>query len=100
LSLIEIVLLRYDLSGRTSEVAFDGAEEMGWAAYFDALFTKVDKKMLDEDKKAYQGWFTLPWSHQYMDQLMDVEYACYSAFQVLRKRQTTLSKPMNRPKVI
>lgn len=35
---------------------FDGMEEgMEWAAYFDAVFTKVDKKMLDEDRIKYQG---------------------------------------------
>ena len=35
---------------------FDGMEEgMEWAAYFDAVFTKVDKRMLDEDRIKYQG---------------------------------------------
>jgi hypothetical protein len=35
---------------------FDGMEEgMEWAAYFDAVFTKVDKKMLDQDRIKYQG---------------------------------------------
>lgn len=48
-------LYRYDSTGKTTESMFEGAEEMGWAAYFDALFTKVDLKMLDEDKKRYQG---------------------------------------------
>lgn len=35
---------------------FDDAEGMGsWEAYFEAVYQRVDKKMLDEDKKRYQG---------------------------------------------
>ncbi|WVN86184.1 uncharacterized protein L203_101345 [Cryptococcus depauperatus CBS 7841] len=45
---------RYDASGRTDE-KFAGVEEMGWEAYFESLYKRVDRKMLDEDKKKYQG---------------------------------------------
>lgn len=35
---------------------FDDAAAMGsWDAYFEAVYQRVDKKMLDEDKKRYQG---------------------------------------------
>lgn len=35
---------------------FDDAAAMGsWEAYFEAVYQRVDKKMLDEDKKLYQG---------------------------------------------
>lgn len=37
---------------------FDDAAAMGsWEAYFEAVYQRVDKKMLDEDKKRYQGEF-------------------------------------------
>ncbi|KAJ9107162.1 hypothetical protein QFC19_002822 [Naganishia cerealis] len=49
---------RYDTTGRTTESSgamFDDAAAMGsWEAYFSAMYQKVDKKMLDEDKKRYQ----------------------------------------------
>jgi DnaJ family protein C protein 9 len=35
---------------------FDDASAMGsWEAYFAAVYQKVDKKMLDEDRERYQG---------------------------------------------
>ncbi|GHJ89464.1 hypothetical protein NliqN6_5866 [Naganishia liquefaciens] len=49
---------RYDTTGRTteSEGMFEDAAAMGsWEAYFEAVYQRVDKKMLDEDKKRYQG---------------------------------------------
>jgi hypothetical protein len=46
---------RYDSTGRTDENAFSDAEEMGWEAYFASLFEQVDRKMLDDHKKKYQG---------------------------------------------
>lgn len=46
---------RYDSTGRTDENAFSDAEEMGWEAYFASLFERVDRKMLDDHKKKYQG---------------------------------------------
>ncbi|KIR67948.1 hypothetical protein I312_104800 [Cryptococcus bacillisporus CA1280] len=45
---------RYDETGRTDE-RFAGAEEMGWDAYFEGLYKRVDRKILDEDKQKYQG---------------------------------------------
>jgi hypothetical protein len=45
---------RYDATGRTDE-KFADAEEMGWDAYFGSLYQRVDKKMIDEDMKKYQG---------------------------------------------
>ncbi|OCF32688.1 DNAJ domain-containing protein [Kwoniella heveanensis BCC8398] len=45
---------RYDSTGRTDD-KFQGAEEMGWDAYFESLYTRVDRKILDDDKKKYQG---------------------------------------------
>ena len=47
-------MVRYDASGRTDD-KFADAEEMGWDAYFGQLFERVDSKMLDADKTAYQG---------------------------------------------
>jgi hypothetical protein len=49
---------RYDATGRTDEVAF-GDGDGGWDAYFSDLFDGVDRKVLDEDKKKYQGGCTL-----------------------------------------
>ncbi|KAK4686445.1 hypothetical protein P7C73_g3694, partial [Tremellales sp. Uapishka_1] len=46
---------RYDASGRTDESAFGDAEEMGWDKYFEGLYERVDRKILDDDKAAYQG---------------------------------------------
>ena len=47
---------RYDSTGGTSEALFDDiGEGMEWAAYFESVFTKVDKKMLDEDRIRYQS---------------------------------------------
>ncbi|WVR09421.1 hypothetical protein IAU60_006488 [Kwoniella sp. DSM 27419] len=45
---------RYDSTGRTDD-KFADAEEMGWDAYFESLFKRVDRKILDEDKERYQG---------------------------------------------
>lgn len=28
---------------------------MGWDAYFESLFQRVDRKMLDDHKEKYQG---------------------------------------------
>jgi DnaJ family protein C protein 9 len=28
---------------------------MGWDAYFESLFERIDRKVLDEDKARYQG---------------------------------------------
>ncbi|GFZ50788.1 hypothetical protein JCM24511_08546 [Saitozyma sp. JCM 24511] len=46
---------RYDETGRTDESAFADAEEMGWDAYFESLFERIDRRVLDEDKARYQG---------------------------------------------
>ena len=46
---------RYDSTGRTDESGFADAEEMGWEAYFESLFERIDRKVLDEDKAKYQG---------------------------------------------
>ena len=48
-------MVRYDSTGKTNESAFADAEEMGWDAYFESLFQRIDRKMLDEDKAKYQG---------------------------------------------
>ncbi|KAI9637627.1 uncharacterized protein MKK02DRAFT_43553 [Dioszegia hungarica] len=45
---------RYDANGKTAENAFTDAEEMGWDAYFESLFQRVDRKMLDDHKEKYQ----------------------------------------------
>ncbi|WVQ79710.1 hypothetical protein IAT38_001810 [Cryptococcus sp. DSM 104549] len=45
---------RYDKTGRTDE-KFAEVDEMGWDAYFESLYQRVDRKMLDDDKKKYQG---------------------------------------------
>jgi len=45
----------YDATGSTKESAFADAEEMGWDKYFEMLFTRIDRKVLDEDKQKYQG---------------------------------------------
>lgn len=45
----------YDKTGKTAENAFADAEEMGWEKYFESLFTRIDRKALDDDKKKYQG---------------------------------------------
>lgn len=44
---------RYDTTGRTEDSSFD--HEAGWDAYFSDLFERVDRKVLDDDKKRYQG---------------------------------------------
>lgn len=31
---------------------------MGWEAYFETLFERIDRKVLDADKKKYQGRLT------------------------------------------
>jgi hypothetical protein len=49
-----VLTCRYDESGRTDD-KFAGAEEMGWEAYFETLFQKIDGKMLNEHKAKYQG---------------------------------------------
>ncbi|KAJ9095301.1 hypothetical protein QFC21_005667 [Naganishia friedmannii] len=66
----EVRRKRYDTTGRTTESSgtmFDDASAMGsWEAYFSAMYQKVDRKMLDEDKNRYQGkspitrWVHLP----------------------------------------
>jgi DnaJ family protein C protein 9 len=48
----------YDATGSTKESAFADAEEMGWDKYFEMLFTRIDRKVLDEDKQKYQGGST------------------------------------------
>ena len=48
-------LKTYDATGQTVESAFADAEEMGWDAYFESLYTRVDRKMLDDDRNKYQG---------------------------------------------
>ncbi|WWC71373.1 uncharacterized protein I206_105328 [Kwoniella pini CBS 10737] len=47
---------RYDLTGKTSD-KFEGIQdgEGGWEGYFESLFKRVDRKILDEDKERYQG---------------------------------------------
>ncbi|WWC63507.1 uncharacterized protein I303_106110 [Kwoniella dejecticola CBS 10117] len=47
---------RYDATGKTSD-KFDGIGEGegGWEGYFESLFKRVDRKILDEDKQRYQG---------------------------------------------
>lgn len=45
----------YDSTGSTKESDFADAEEMGWDKYFETLFTRIDRKVLDEDKLKYQG---------------------------------------------
>jgi len=47
---------RYDTTGRTDDLPFADAGSMGWDAYFESLFQRVDRKMLDDDKARYQGW--------------------------------------------
>ncbi|BEI97187.1 hypothetical protein CcaverHIS631_0207760 [Cutaneotrichosporon cavernicola] len=44
---------RYDATGRTDEVTF--GDDGGWDTYFADLFDGVDRKVLDEDRKKYQG---------------------------------------------
>jgi hypothetical protein len=46
---------RYDATGRTAENAFTEAEDMGWDSYFESLFQRIDRKVLDDDKAKYQG---------------------------------------------
>jgi len=48
----------YDATGKTTESAFVDAEEMGWDAYFETLFTRIDRAVLDEDKQKYQGEYS------------------------------------------
>ena len=54
---------RYDETGRTDESLLEGVAdgEGGWEGYFEAIFEKVSRQRLDEDKKAYQGAF---WTRQ------------------------------------
>lgn len=33
---------------------------MGWDAYFESVYTRVDRQILDDDKKGYQGAYSLP----------------------------------------
>ena len=51
---------RYDGTGRTGDLPFADAESMGWDAYFESLFQRIDRKMLDDDKARYQGSHLLP----------------------------------------
>jgi DnaJ family protein C protein 9 len=48
---------RYDETGRTDESFLQGVadSEGGWEGYFEAIFEKVSRQRLDEDKKHYQG---------------------------------------------
>lgn len=46
---------RYDATGRTDDLSFGDAEEMGWDAYFESVYQRVDRKILDDHKKSYQG---------------------------------------------
>ncbi|OCF57648.1 DNAJ domain-containing protein [Kwoniella mangroviensis CBS 10435] len=47
---------RYDQTGKTDD-KFDSVGDMegGWEAYFEGLFKRVDRKILDEDKEKYQN---------------------------------------------
>lgn len=45
----------YDTTGNTHECKFADADEAGWEAYFEDLFERLDRKILDEDKARYQG---------------------------------------------
>ncbi|WWC90560.1 uncharacterized protein L201_005496 [Kwoniella dendrophila CBS 6074] len=46
----------YDKSGKTSDKFQDISEgEGGWEGYFESLFKRVDRKILDEDKERYQN---------------------------------------------
>lgn len=51
----------YDATGKTAESAFADAEEMGWDKYFETLFTRIDRKALDDDKAKYQGDWESRW---------------------------------------
>ena len=48
---------RYDATGRTDEGLLSSVadSEGGWEAYFEAVFEKVSRERLDEDKARYQG---------------------------------------------
>lgn len=54
---------RYDETGRTDESFLQGVadSEGGWEGYFEAIFEKVSRQRLDEDKTQYQGQF-LPYN--------------------------------------
>lgn len=49
-----LIQISYDSTGRTEETTF-GAEAGGWEAYFEELFERVDRKILDDDREKYQG---------------------------------------------
>lgn len=50
---------RYDETGRTDESFLQGVadSEGGWEGYFEAIFEKVSRQRLDEDRAKYQGTF-------------------------------------------
>lgn len=73
---------RYDSTGRTDESQFADAEAMGWDAYFESLYQKVDRRMLDEDKKRYQGERRLNRRHHESVERADAD-------QGLKRRQPT-----------
>ncbi|KAF8323170.1 DnaJ-domain-containing protein, partial [Clavulina sp. PMI_390] len=47
----------YDETGRTQKGFLEGVGESegGWEGYFEAIFDKLSRLRLDEDKKQYQG---------------------------------------------
>lgn len=49
---MQLIKCRYDSTGRTDEIKFD---EVSWDDYFADLFDGVDRKILDDDRKKYQG---------------------------------------------
>ncbi|CAD6568429.1 MAG: hypothetical protein TREMPRED_004537 [Tremellales sp. Tagirdzhanova-0007] len=51
----EVKRKRYDATGRTDDLPFADAESMGWDAYFESMYQRFDRKVLDEDKARYQG---------------------------------------------
>ncbi|WVW85402.1 hypothetical protein I302_107440 [Kwoniella bestiolae CBS 10118] len=47
---------RYDTTGKTDDkVDSIGEMDGGWEAYFEGLFKRVDRKILDEDRERYQN---------------------------------------------
>lgn len=61
---------RYDETGRTNESFLEGVadSEGGWEGYFEAIFEKVSRQRLDEDKAQYQGVW--PHSSSFDDRLL------------------------------
>ena len=50
---------------------------MGWDAYFETLFQRIDRKMLDEDKVRYQGESCL-YEFLTLEQLQDQSLVLWS----------------------